>query len=80
METGLGFGELALQVAGGRRAATIKAKSDTELLAINGFEYRAVLAEHHHRDIAHRVRSAPSLRRPLHLKLRKPISTPSHRR
>eukprot|EP00892_Ulva_mutabilis_P010327 jgi/Ulvmu1/7667/UM038_0096.1 len=55
METGQAFGELALQVAGGRRAATIKAKADVELLTINGFKYREVLVEHHQRDIAQRV-------------------------
>lgn len=59
LEVGQGFGELALQVAGGQRAATIKAKDATELLTINGFEYRDVLAVHHRRDIAQRVRSAP---------------------
>lgn len=59
LETGQAFGELALQVAGGQRAATIKAKDNAELLTINGFEYREVLAVHHRHDIAQRVRSAP---------------------
>lgn len=59
LETGQAFGELALQVAGGQRAATVKAKDNAELLTINGFEYRDVLAVHHRRDIAQRVRSAP---------------------
>lgn len=58
LETGQAFGELALQVAGGQRAATIKARDNAELLTINGFEYRDVLAVHHRRDIAQRVRSA----------------------
>jgi CRP-like cAMP-binding protein len=54
---GQSFGELALQEAGRRRAATVSAAEDCDLLALNGFEYRAVLVEHHRHELDRRVRA-----------------------
>lgn len=56
LELGQGFGELALQVAGGTRAATVRASEWSEFLIINGFIYRKVLAKYHREDMNNRVR------------------------
>lgn len=60
LESGEGFGELALQTAEAkRRAATITARgdNDTELLVIHGDTYRRVIARCHQRLISARVGS-----------------------
>lgn len=59
LTVGQSFGELALQVAGGKRAATVNTSEDCELLALNGFEYRTVLAQHHREDLDRRVCADP---------------------
>ena len=56
LDLGQGFGELALQVAGGRRNATVRATEWAELLVVNGFTYRKILAKYHREDMNNRVR------------------------
>lgn len=56
MEVGQCFGELALQVAGGTRAATVRATEAVECFVICGHTYRRVLARHHREDMNNRVR------------------------
>ena len=58
---GQSFGELALQEAGGKRAATVTASEDCDLLALDGFEYRTVLAQHHRQELDRRVRTIYSI-------------------
>jgi hypothetical protein len=57
LELGQGFGELALQAAGGKRAATVRATEWSELLVLNGFAYRKILAKHHREDMNNRARA-----------------------
>lgn len=56
LAVGQSFGELALREPGGRRAATVNAAEDCDLLALNGFEYRHMLAEHDRKELDRRVR------------------------
>ena len=56
VDVGCSFGDLALQVAGGVRAATVRAADFCELLILSGFVYRQVLAKHHREDMNNRVR------------------------
>jgi hypothetical protein len=65
LSVGQSFGELALQVAGGRRAATVSAEENCDLLTLNGFEYRSVLAEHHRHELDSRVRTMPPCSSPV---------------
>jgi hypothetical protein len=60
LEAGKGFGELALQVPGGIRAATVRATELSECLVLSGFTYRKVLAKYHREDINNRVTCLPS--------------------
>jgi hypothetical protein len=62
MELGDGFGDLALQVAGGVRAATVRASEWSQFLIINGFAYRKILSKYHREDIDSRVRHLPGAR------------------
>lgn len=61
LTVGQSFGELALQEAGGKRAATVTASEDCDLLALDGFEYRTVLAQHHRQELDRRVRTIYSI-------------------
>lgn len=56
LTVGDSFGDLALQEAGGSRAATVRTAAWCELLTINGFAYRKILAKVHRQDMNARVR------------------------
>ena len=64
MEVGQCFGELALQAAGGTRAATVRASEAAECFVICGRTYRRVLARHHRDDMNDRVRAPAASRLP----------------
>lgn len=52
---GQSFGELALKMKGGKRAATIISQTRTECLTIEGDEYRKYLKKLHDEELSKKV-------------------------